>query len=150
MDWRVGRDLWGALVTRECVLAAGFRSWLNAGMDSDANMDYAVIEVRTYRARAGHREHLMALMRELAFPVQRKLGMRLLGPFPSLDDPVSFVWLRAFPTHASKDALKRAFYEGPDWTGELEGRLMPLLDDYSAVLVEDRGGLWQRWPEGLR
>lgn len=63
---------------------------------------------------------------------------------------MSFVWLRAFPTHASKDALKRAFYEGPDWTRELEGRLMPLLDDYSAVLVEDRGGLWQRWPEDLR
>lgn len=54
-------------------------------MDSDPSVDYAVIEVRTYRARACHRERLMALMRELAFPVQRKLGMRVLGPFrPSM------------------------------------------------------------------
>jgi hypothetical protein len=41
-----------------------------------------VIEVRTYRARAGQRERLMALMRELTFPVQRRLGMRVLGPLP--------------------------------------------------------------------
>lgn len=59
--------------------------------------DRAVIEVRTYRARAGQRERLMALMHELAFPVHRKLGMRALGPFPSLEDPVTFVWLRAVP-----------------------------------------------------
>jgi hypothetical protein len=114
-------------------------------MDSDLS-GHAVIEVRTYRAREGQRERLMALMRERAFPVQRELGIRLLGPFPSLDDPVSFVWLRAFPARASMEALRRAFYEGPEWTQELEGQLMPLLDAYASVLVEDRDGLWQRWP----
>lgn len=71
--------------------------------------DRAAIEVRTYRARAGQRERLMALMRELAFPVHRKLGMRALGPFASLADPVTFLWLRAFPEEASRDELKRAF-----------------------------------------
>jgi hypothetical protein len=109
-----------------------------------------VIEVRTYRARPGQRERLMAMMRELAFPVQRRLGMRVLGPFPSLDDPSTFLWLRAFPSGACRDALKRAFYEGPEWTGELEERLMPLLEDYGSVLVEDRDGLWQRWPSEAR
>jgi hypothetical protein len=109
--------------------------------------DRAVIEVRTYRARAGERERLMALMRELAFPVHRKLGMRVLGPFPSLEDPVTFVWLRAFPGGGSRDELKRAFYEGPEWTGELERLLMPLLEDYAAVLVEDHDELWAHWPD---
>ncbi len=109
--------------------------------------DRAVIEVRPYRARAGQRERLMALMRELAFPVHRKLGMRVLGPFASLEDPVTFVWLRAFPEEASRDELKRAFYEGPEWTGELEELLMPLLEEYAAVLVEDHDGVWERWPD---
>jgi hypothetical protein len=108
--------------------------------------DYPVIEVRTYRARESQRERLMALMRELAFPVQRKLGIQMLGPFQSLDDPVSFVWLRAFPDRGSREAMRRAFYEGPEWTQELEGQLMPLLESYASVLVEDRDGLWQRWP----
>jgi hypothetical protein len=106
--------------------------------------DRAVIEVRTYRARPGQRERLMALMRELAFPVHRKLGMRVLGLFPSLEDPATFVWLRAFPEGESRDELKRAFYEGPEWTGELERLLMPLLEDYAAVLVEDHDGLWEQ------
>jgi NIPSNAP len=114
-------------------------------MDSDLS-SYAVIEVRTYRAREGQRERLMALMRELAFPVQRALGIRLLGPFPSLEDQVSFVWLRGFPAHANRETLRRAFYEGPEWTQELEGQLMPLLDGYASVLVEDRDDLWQSWP----
>jgi hypothetical protein len=52
--------------------------------------------------RPGQRERLMALMRELTFPIHRKLGMRVLGPFPSLDDEESFVWLRAFPVAASR------------------------------------------------
>jgi hypothetical protein len=115
-------------------------------MDSDVSSDHAVIEVRTYRAREGQRERLMSLMRDLAFPVQHKLGMRILGPFPSLEDPVSFVWLRAFPAQASREAMRRAFYEGPEWTQELEEQLMPLLDSYASVLVEDQDRLWQQWP----
>jgi hypothetical protein len=116
-------------------------------MDSDMSGDHAVIEVRTYRARDGQRERLMTLMRELAFPVQRRLGMRLLGPFPSLDDPVTLVWLRAFPAGDSREAMRQAFYEGPEWTQELEQQCMPLIDSYASVLVEDHDRLWQRWPE---
>jgi hypothetical protein len=115
-------------------------------MDSDESGGPAVIEVRTYRAREGQRERLMALMRELAFPVHRGLGIRVLGPFPSLDDQVGLVWLRAYPSAASREPLSRAFYEGPEWTDKLEAQLMPLIERYSAVLVEDRDGLWQRWP----
>jgi hypothetical protein len=29
-------------------------------------------------------------------------------------------------------------YEGPGWTGQLEQQLMPLLQDYGSVVVEDR------------
>lgn len=115
-------------------------------MDSDLRGDHAVIEVRTYRAREGQRERLMSLMRKQAFPVHRKLGIRVLGPFPSLEDPVSFVWLRAFPAQASREVMRRAFYEGPEWTQDLEAKLMPLLDSYASVLVEDHDGLWQQWP----
>jgi hypothetical protein len=115
-------------------------------MDSDLSGDHAVIEVRTYRARKGQRERLMSLMRERAFPVQRKLGIRVLGPLPSLEDPVSFVWLRAFPAQASREVMRRAFYEGPEWAQELEEQLMPLLGSYAAVLVKDQDCLWQQWP----
>jgi hypothetical protein len=109
--------------------------------------DTAIIEIRTYRARPGQRERLMSLMRERAFPLQRELGMRVLGPFPSAEDSVTFVWLRGFPPGAAREPLKQAFYGGREWTERLEEKLMPLLEDYTAITVEDRDGLWQRWPE---
>ena len=75
----------------------------------------AVIEVRTYRAKSSKRELLLDLLRRRAFPLQRRLGMKILGPFPSQEDDVTFVWLRGFPDEASRDPLKAAFYEGADW-----------------------------------
>jgi hypothetical protein len=39
---------------------------------------------------------------------------------------------------------------GPGWTGQLEQQLMPLLQDYGSVVVEDRDSLWQQWPTEVR
>jgi hypothetical protein len=108
----------------------------------------AVIEVRTYRTTTpGARAELMAAMRARTFPEHRRLGMKVLGPFPSLEHDDTFVFLRAFPDAASRAPMKDAFYGGPLWIEELEPRLMPLIAHYEAVLVEDQDGLWDAWPE---
>jgi hypothetical protein len=106
----------------------------------------AVIEVRTYRAKPGMREPLLDLLRSRAFPLHRKLGMKVLGPFPSQEDDVTFVWLRGFPDESSRVPLKAALYEGTDWLEGLEALILPMLDDYTAVVVRDSGDLWPRWP----
>jgi len=106
----------------------------------------AVMEVRTYRAKPTMRAPLLDLLRSRAFPLQRELGMRVLGPFPSQEDEVTFVWLRGFPDEASREALKAAFYQGADWLGGLEAEILPMLDGYAAVVVQDTADLWSRWP----
>lgn len=106
----------------------------------------SVIEVRTYRAKPGARGRLLDLLRSDAFPTQRELGMKILGPFPSQEDDVTFVWLRGFPDESSREPLKAEFYEGRDWLDRLEAQVLPLLDDYSAVVVEDEADLWAQWP----
>jgi hypothetical protein len=106
----------------------------------------AVIEVRTYRAKPGMRKALLELLQTRAFPLQRELGMKILGPFPNRADDDGFVWLRGFPDEASREPLKASFYEGQDWLGALEAEAMPMLDDYSAVVVNDIADLWSRWP----
>jgi NIPSNAP len=107
----------------------------------------AVIEVRTYRTQPGQRDKFMELLRTRCIPVQQELGMRILGPFPSVDDQDTLVWLRAFPDAASRDPMKDAFYGGRPWVGELEPVMMPMIAEYGAVVVEDTAGLWRRWPE---
>lgn len=107
----------------------------------------AVIEVGTYRAKPGMRAPLLDVLRSRALPVQHALGIKLLGPFPSQEDKVSFVWLRGFPDEASREPLKAAFYKGADWLGGLEAEIMSMLHDYAAVVVEETGDLWSRWPD---
>ncbi len=40
--------------------------------------------------------------------------------------------------------MKAKFYEGELWKRELEQILMPMIEKYDVVLVDDRGGLI-RW-----
>lgn len=44
--------------------------------------------------------------------------------------------MRGFPDAASREPMKAEFYEGELWKRELEGILMPMLDEYVVVLVE--------------
>jgi hypothetical protein len=63
--------------------------------------------------------------------------MKLLGPFLSIEDPDTFFFMRGFPDLPSRDRMKTKFYEGELWKRELENVLMPMLDKYEVVLVED-------------
>ncbi len=41
--------------------------------------------------------------------------------------------------------MKSQFYDSPLWKGELEQRVMPLIEKYESVLVEDTVGLFGEW-----
>ncbi len=67
--------------------------------------------------------------------------MKILRPFPSVEDPDTFFWMRGFPGLASREPMKAKFYEGELWKGELENVLLPMLEKYEVVLVEDTENL---------
>lgn len=52
--------------------------------------------------------------------------------------------MRGFPDLASREPMKARFYEGELWKYELESLLMPMIEKYDAVLVDDPEGL-VRW-----
>jgi hypothetical protein len=66
--------------------------------------------------------------------------MEILGPFLSLEDPDTFFFMRGFPDMESREPMKAKFYEGKLWKEELENMLMPMLDKYDVVLVDDPEG----------
>ena len=82
------------------------------------------------------------LFRAQSMPAHAKLGMPILGPFLSLEDPDVFFFMRGFPdldrATASRRASTKAIVEA-----ELEAILMPMLDKYEVVLVDDAEGLVQ-------
>jgi hypothetical protein len=96
-----------------------------------------IIEMRTYRTRPGMREEFLRIFRSRSVPAHLEIGMRILGPFLSVDDPDVFFFMRGFPDLASREPMKAKFYEGELWKRELEHVLMPMLEKYDVVLVDD-------------
>lgn len=96
-----------------------------------------VIEMRTYRTKPGMRQRALDLLVERSFPVLRGIGIKVLGPFPSVEDPDIFFWMRGFPDLATRERMRDEFYEGTFWNDEFEALIMPLLERHEMVLVED-------------
>lgn len=96
-----------------------------------------IVEMRTYKTRPGKREEFLRIFRDRSIPAHREIGMKILGPFLSLEDPDTFFFMRGFPDLPSREPMKAKFYEGELWKRELENLLMPMLEKYEAVLVDD-------------
>jgi hypothetical protein len=96
-----------------------------------------IVEMRTYRTKPGMRAEFLRIFRSKSVPAHLEIGMKILGPFLSVDDPDTFFFMRGFPDPPSREPMKAKFYEGELWKNELEGVLMPMLEKYDVVLVED-------------
>jgi hypothetical protein len=95
-----------------------------------------IVEVRTYRVKAGRREDFIKFFESRAVPALRSYGMSVLGPLLDIENPNKFVWLRGFPSLEERELMKEAFYGGKLWTDELEAIAMPMLEGYDFALCE--------------
>lgn len=103
-----------------------------------------IVEMRTYKTKAGCRSRFLEIFRTKSIPAHRAIGMKMLGPFLSTEDPDVFFFMRGFPDIDSREPMKAQFYEGELWKTELEGILMPMIEKYEVVLVDDPENLI-RW-----
>jgi hypothetical protein len=103
-----------------------------------------IIEMRTYKTKSGQRAEFLEIFLAKSMPAHAEIGMKILGPFLSIEDPDTFFFMRGFPDLPSREPMKARFYEGDLWKGQLEAVLLPMLDKYDIVLVDDPDGLI-RW-----
>jgi len=103
-----------------------------------------IIEMRTYKTKPGNRSQFLEIFRSKSIPAHKEIGMKILGPFLSVEDPDTFFFMRGFPDLPSREPMKAKFYEGELWKRELENVLMPMLEKYEVVVVEDPEDL-VRW-----
>jgi NIPSNAP len=96
-----------------------------------------IVEMRTYRTKPGMRDEFLRIFRSKSVPAHVEIGMKILGPFLSVEDPDTFFFMRGFPNLPAREPMKAKFYEGELWKNELEHVLMPMLEKYDVVLVED-------------
>ena len=96
-----------------------------------------IIEMRTYKLKPGKRAEFLEIFRTKSVPAHDAIGMKILGPFLSIEDPDTFFFMRGFPDLESRDPMKAKFYEGELWKRELENVLMPMIEQYDVVVVDD-------------
>ena len=99
-----------------------------------------IIEMRTYKIKPGKRAEFLEIFRTRSMPAHATIGMKILGPFLSLDDEDTFFFMRGFPDLSSREPMKARFYEGNLWKNELERVLLPMIDKYDVVVVDDPDG----------
>ncbi len=99
-----------------------------------------IIEMRTYRTKPGKRGEFLEIFRSRSMPAHAEIGMKILGPFVSIEDADVFFFMRGFPDVESRDPLKAKFYEGELWKTQLEAIMLPLLETWDVVLVDDPDG----------
>lgn len=100
-----------------------------------------IVEMRTYKLKPRCRERFLQIFRTKSMPAHAEIGMKILGPFLSAEDEDTFFFMRGFPDLQSREPMKAKFYDGELWKKELENVLMPMIENYQSVLVEDNQGL---------
>lgn len=100
-----------------------------------------IIEMRTYKLKPGKRSEFLEIFRSKSIPAHAEIGMKILGPLLSIEDADTFFFMRGFPDLPSREPMKAKFYEGKLWKEELENLLMPMIEKYEVVLVDDAEGL---------
>ncbi|MGH8251837.1 MAG: NIPSNAP family protein [Steroidobacteraceae bacterium] len=96
-----------------------------------------IVEMRTYKTKPGLRSRFLDIFRSKSVPAHAEIGMTILGPFLSVEDPDVFFFMRGFPDLPARERMKAAFYEGELWKRELESLVMPMLEKYDVVVVDD-------------
>ena len=71
-----------------------------------------IIEMRTYKLKPGKRAEFLQIFRSKSMPAHAEIGMKILGPWLSIEDPDTFFFMRGFPDLTSREPMKAKFYEG--------------------------------------
>lgn len=100
-----------------------------------------IIEMRTYRVKPGLRAEFLKTFEAKVRPEHERIGMKILGPFLSIEDSDTFFWMRAFPNPETRQRMRDEFYEGKLFTEYLEQSHLPMLEKYEVVVVDAKEGL---------
>ena len=75
-----------------------------------------IVEMRTMRVKPGRRNDFLEIFHTRSMPAQAALGIRMLRPFLSVEDPDVFFFIRGFPDMASRDTTVSVTSRCARWT----------------------------------
>lgn len=97
-----------------------------------------VIEIRTYRLRPGTLADYHRVVTDQVMPLLAEFGVRVVryGPSEQGEDGVTdYVLIRAFESHAERDAQEERFYGSAQWRDGPREAIMSRIESYHTVVL---------------
>ena len=101
-------------------------------------MSDRVLEIRTYRLRAGTTAAFHQVFLDQALPLLREFGLDVLRGAPSErneDGEESYVLLRAFDSLDARDEQEARFYGSDAWRTGPQQAVMSKIESYHTVVL---------------
>jgi hypothetical protein len=102
-------------------------------------MAQMVLEIRTYRLKAGCEEAFHRVVAEQSVPLLRRFGIDVVrfGPSEQSEDGfVEYVLVRAFESHRTRQEQEERFYGSSEWrSGPREEIVSRIESDHTVVLT---------------
>ena len=97
--------------------------------------DDAVLEIRTYRLRPGTGAQFDRLFRDRARPLLDRYGIDVVWHGPSIDDPDSYILIRAFGSAMARSREESAFYGSAEWHEGPREPILALIETYHTIVL---------------
>ncbi|MEZ3161764.1 NIPSNAP family protein [Microbacterium sp. BWT-B31] len=96
-----------------------------------------IVEIRTYRLKAGERDEFVRVMLEESVPLLRSSGIRVVSAGGSLGDQDEDAFLiRAFGSLAEHEEQEAAFYRSDPWVTGPREAIVSRIESSHNVLIE--------------
>ncbi|WP_426207953.1 hypothetical protein [Massilia sp. TWP1-3-3] len=97
---------------------------------------FPVIEIRTYQLHEGSAERFHRSMQDQALELLRAAGTDVLAALPSLQDPGSYMLVRAHASEAQRDTSQAAFYGNDAWINGPRATIMACIASYHTMVLK--------------
>jgi NIPSNAP len=95
----------------------------------------AVLEIRTYKLKAGSGPAFHRTVVEESMPMLERWGVEVIAFGPSLDDDDRYYLIRAYPTLAELQRSQEAFYASDEWRQGPREVIVSLIESDISVVV---------------
>jgi hypothetical protein len=95
-----------------------------------------IVEIRTYRLRAGSAPEFERLVRESAGPLLAQFGLDVVRHGPSVVDDDHYVLIRCFDSIDERDRQEATFYGSDEWRSGPRAAVLDLIENYHEVVLD--------------
>jgi len=107
-------------------------------LDDELYNNLSVVELRRYVTKPGKRDMLIELFEREFIESQEACGMLPAGQYRNLDDPDTFVWLRAFADmETRRDALEAFYINSQAWRDHRNDANATMIDSDNVLLLRN-------------